>query len=284
MASLYQKAISESTFAFSTKLIEKSNIMKSLKESGDQAAYESAKKDFDEFYRTNIERLSRTFKEPDRDITKVWDFGKEKRKMVFAENEKLYLTPLTDKYKNQYIQIKKELTVFKPEFYDNQEHADAAWNDTQTSYSLHMAVVRKADNMFLGYIGIKDTSCDIWEFVIEFLEQNCGQGYGRQSLVLFLHTISELTNKKIYLATVEVDNLRSQALMEKLGGIIVDIENIAFTSEDEAAAFEENHLDEITERMKEQALMLNIAPRKLLSHVLSYRLNVDDLLHKENEL
>ena len=136
----------------------------------------------------------------------------------------------------------------------------------------------------MGYLGIKDTSRDEWEFVIEFLEQHCSQGYGQQSLILFLRRINELTNKKIYLATVEVDNLRSQALMEKLGGVIVDIENIAFTSEDEATAFEENHLDEITERMKEQALMLNIAPRKLLSHVLSYRVNVDNLLHKADEL
>ena len=45
----------------------------------------------------------------------------------------------------------------------------------------------------------------------------------------------------------------------------------------EAEKFEEEHLDEITEHMRELADELMVEPRKLLSHVLDYRIFAEKL-------
>ena len=49
------------------------------------------------------------------------------------------------------------------------------------------------------------------------------------------------------------------------------------TNEAPQIIFEETHLEEITEHMIELATELKVEPRKLLSHVLDYRIFVEKL-------
>ena len=91
--------------------------------------------------------------------------------------------------------------------------------------------------------------------------------------------VSEITGdaKQQFMALVEVDNIPSQKLMLKLGGRLIDIYDYIFHDEERAEEFEEEHLDEITDHMIELAEELMVEPRKLLSHVLDYRIFAEKL-------
>lgn len=117
---------------------------------------------------------------------------------------------------------------------------------------------------------------DLWEIGIEFLQEYCHMGYGTAALRLFLSVITDITGKTQFQTLVETDNILSQKLMEKLGARLVDIYDYVFHSEEGAEVFEEEHLNEITDRMVELAEEIGVEPRKLLSHVLDYRLLVED--------
>ena len=129
----------------------------------------------------------------------------------------------------------------------------------------------------LLYIGIIDSSKNLWELVLELKKDQCHKGYGTRANILFIRKIAEITGKTQYKSVVEVDNLASQACMAKLNAELVDIENRAFKSEEEAEQFEEEHLDLINDHMIQLASELDVEPRQLLSHVLDYRIYADRL-------
>ena len=62
--------------------------------------------------------------------------------------------------------------------------------------------------------------------------------------------------------------------MKKAGAELTSLHNFAFDSEEDAEQFETTHLELITEHMRTLAAKLGVKPRKLLSHVLDYRINI----------
>lgn len=138
--------------------------------------------------------------------------------------------------------------------------------------------MEKKDNQYIGYISIKDTSRNLWELAIELLAEQCNKGYGYRAVSLFLAEVSRITEKKQFQTLVEVDNsIPSQMLMEKLQASLIDIYDYAFGGDEKKAqSFEECHLDRIKDRMRELAKELRVEPRKLLSHVLDYRIFVEN--------
>ena len=62
--------------------------------------------------------------------------------------------------------------------------------------------------------------------------------------------------------------------MRKIEAKLVGSYNLAFDTEEEAKIFEEENLELITEHMWTLAKELDVAPKKLLSHVLDYRLDL----------
>ena len=188
------------------------------------------------------------------------------------------MKPLTEEYYDLY--IKNRAQYMHDNFYENPKNREIIIKlEIEKKQSLFIAVVRKKDNEYIGYLGIKDTSAKSWEFCIELLKEYCNQGYGFDAIKLFLKKISEITgeNKQQFTALVEVDNIPSQKLMLKLGGELIGLNDFIFYYEERSKKFEEDHLNEITEDMIKIAKELSVEPRKLLSHVLEYRIYADKL-------
>ena len=205
-----------------------------------------------------------------------WDFSKEKEKDIFSEDEIILLRGYREEDNDFIRQIKKE-NSYNPEEYDNDEfwNMSSMWLRRRNSFLC--SVINKKDNQFIGYILIKDTSRNLWEIAIELLADHCNKGYGFRALSAFLPVVSKLTGKKQFQALVEVDNLPSQRLMEKSGARLIDLYDYAFHGDEEkAAAFEESHLDRITDRIIDLANQIGVEPRKLLSNVLDYRFYVEN--------
>lgn len=118
------------------------------------------------------------------------------------------------------------------------------------------------------------TGKDLWEIAIELSSAHCHQGYGAKAIILFLQKVKEITGKSQFQFLVEVDNIPCQNCMKKIKASLIGIHNCAFDTEKEADAFEERNLELITEHIKTLSEELDVMPRKLLSHVLDYRLDL----------
>lgn len=209
-------------------------------------------------------------------INNGWDFSHEKAKDVFIEDEIILLRGYREEDNDFIRQIKKENSN-NPDAYDDDKFWDMSSRWLTRKNSFLCSIINKKDNQFIGYISIKDTSRNLWEIAIELLAEHCNKGYGFRAVSTFLPAVSKLTGKKQFQALVEVDNFPSQRLMEKSGARLIDIYDYAFHGDEEkAAAFEESHLDRITDRMIVLANQIGVEPRKLLSHVLDYRFYVED--------
>lgn len=202
-----------------------------------------------------------------------WDFRREKKGPGFSDGT-LRIRPFSANDKEFYSEVREQYRIFDKGL-SKEQLADAYWTETERESGFFCMVERVRDGAKLGYIALKDTSKDLWEVAIELDKAYCHCGYGPAAVMLFLHNISEITDKTAFQFLVEVDNLPCQKCMEKLGAELVGIHNLAFDSEEEAKEFEDENMELITEHMTALANKSNIPPKKLLSHVLDYRLKVD---------
>lgn len=195
---------------------------------------------------------------------KAWDFSGEKAISVFAEEDDISLVPMKEADREYYLSVRKE-------YWDIcHEEETGDWTKTQREESFYCLILLAGEPC--GYLGIKDTSKNLWELAVELDKAHCYRGFGGKAVMIFLEKISEITGKTQFQALVESDNQASQKCFEKMGARLIDIFLEAFSDEEEAAAFEEKHLDMITPSMCELAERLEVEPQKLLSHVLDYRI------------
>lgn len=240
---------------------------------------ENAAKEYDALLNQEIQNIKDELKKIIQESGgKAWDFSKEKKQPVFAEDDVLELKPLTSDYYDLYAKTRAEYAS-TPNYYSDPEKRNFILSEFNQEKSFFLAVIRKSDSAYMGYVGLKDTTSNLWEFAIELLPEYCRQGNGYRAIKCFLKKVSEITgnDNEQFMALVEVDNIPSQKLMLKLGGRLIDIYDYVFHDEERAEQFEEEHLDEITDHMKELADELMVEPRKLLSHVLDYRIFAEKL-------
>ena len=206
------------------------------------------------------------------DSLKGEDFQVSKQKIMSRLDEMIVglNTPPPERF---YFTIRDQYKLFPRKLPEDQLIA-AYWEETRKASAFFCTVVRAADSEKLGYIALKNTSKDPWELAIELDQAHCGRGYGPRAIQLFLQKLRALTGRVEFQFLVEVDNLPCQHCMQKIGANPIGLRNLAFDTEEEAKRFEEENLELITEHMQTLAKELDVAPEKLLSHVLDYRLNL----------
>lgn len=206
-------------------------------------------------------------------VEQCWDFSQEKTKPVFIADETVLLRPLSAEDEEFYAVVRKQYSVFHKDF--TMEQLTAYWSPEIRKASAFYCVIEAEDSsQKIGYIAVKDTSKELWEIAIELDKAYCGQGCGAKAITLFLKRLNEITTKNQFQFLVEVDNIICQSCMKKAGTELAGLHNFAFDSEEAAEQFEKTHLDLVTEHMRTLAAQLGVEPRKLLSHVLDYRISV----------
>lgn len=200
-----------------------------------------------------------------------WDFSREKAGHIFSENSMIRLRPFSDGDETFYFHIREQYRIFEKNI-PEEELITSYWAATQKNSVFYCVIERASDHTEIGYIALKDTSKELWEIAVELDQAYCRQGYGATAILLFLHKVKEITAKNQFQFLVEVDNIPCQNCMKKVNARLAGIQNLAFDTEAEAELFEEENLYMITDHIKALAEALHIASRKLLSHVLDYRL------------
>ena len=202
-----------------------------------------------------------------------WDFQRERGLDCLTADDILLIRPVRDTDNAFYNNVRMQWVASRK--IDGKEIMKTPhyWHETQRERSFFCICERLQDRTPMGYISIKDTRKPLWEIAIEFDRQYCHHGYGSRSILLFLQEIQRITGIEEFQARVEPDNVPSQKCMEHIGASLVGICNgDILVTEEMKEAFENESLEMIDDHMQQLAGRLLIPPRKLLSHVLDYRI------------
>ncbi len=222
-------------------------------------------------YRSGLDDIIRVMADT-KDKAAGWDFSKEKTLPVFARDEDVVLRPINSGDVDFYIGITTQYTSVYREVIREDVHRKESLFLLDLCHPESFYCVIEVDGIPAGYLGIKDTRADVWEIAIELDRGYTGRGYGPESIKLFLNEVSRISGKTKFSALVETDNVPSQHCFEKLGELYGLHNAGTLQRSEDKALFEEKHLDLIDENMRSLAERLGVEPRKLLSHVLEYRI------------
>lgn len=207
----------------------------------------------------------------------IWDCSKEKTQSIFAKDNMILLRPVNSGDAVFYVDVRMQYSMMYRSIVGTEpcRKESLFLMDLCKPESFYCVIESSEKHTPLGYIGIKDTSLEAWEIAIELDKRYTHQGRGPQSIRLFLKEIRRITGHTEFQALIDPDNYSSQKCFERLGAEVVGLHDSVFlrTSKDQER-FEEEHLHLIDDRMIALAERINVEPRKLLSHVLDYRLTI----------
>lgn len=196
----------------------------------------------------------------------------ESKEGVFARGDKVVLKHIDDCEYEGYEEVLYENSILKNAF-DDQEFMKYLWKDLRSDQSLNVSIY--SGNKFCGYCGIKKVNTRSPEIMIELLKKFHGQGIGYSALSAFMAEYARIMGVDYFLSKVEADNMASVKLMKKLGGKPFGITSLVLKCEKEKAKLEEEFSHLIDEDLRKLANEWEVEPRKLLSHALVFRIDVN---------
>lgn len=185
-------------------------------------------------------------------------------------SENMILRPIDAADKAGFLRLKKEYTVITTSLIEDETYCDLLWKEHDGDKALSLSIVR--DGTYIGYCRIKDLTQKPWEIAIELLPEWTRRGIGRTALTAMLDTARERTGETVFRVRIEPTNTASQKLFERLGAIPNGISPLWLHEPEELDRCEEENLRQIDDTLMTVAKKFGVEPRRLLSHVLEYRL------------
>lgn len=224
-------------------------------------------------YTGALERLAVKMEKPDVQ-RETWDFSREKAQLVFVQDDAVVIRPVNDSDAEFYVSVRMQYSMMYRVMIGVEKHrSESLFKLDICQPESFYCVIEDSKRVPIGYLGIKDTSAEIWELAIELDKQYTQHGLGPRSIALFLNEVSRITGKTKYKATIEADNVPSQKCFEKIGAVLMGLcDGPLLKTPEEKCRFEENNLNLIDDTIRGIADRLAIEPCKLLSHVLDYRI------------
>lgn len=194
---------------------------------------------------------------------KFWDCG------TLFQREEITLRKVCQEDKNNFYELQRETSI-TPHMFQKEDFQESLWQEHIVSPMLACTILK--NDKYVGYCAIKDVTKAEWEISIELLECWHGKGIGYKALKIFLDMIKERIQVCTFRVRTESDNYISQRLFEKLGAVPAGISEFLLHDSEEIIRYEEKYLYLIDEKLIEVANKFQVEPRKLLSHVLEYKL------------
>lgn len=198
---------------------------------------------------------------------KFWAMGE----CIITENE-IILRKVQDSDKHIFIELQKENNIVKS-MMKEEAYRNMLWNEHIEYKALMFSVI--VDNEYVGYCGIKNTTHEQWEIAIEILNKWKHKGIGYRAISVMLDEIKNRLNVSEFRVRIDAENYPSQRLFEKLGAEPNGISEFLLHEEADIRRCEEENIHLLDERIQKLAKQFNVEPRKLLSHVLEYKLMWD---------
>lgn len=181
--------------------------------------------------------------------------------------------------REDYFALQKSVALFPNMRYDDKnEYEDKSWQDQFENRNRICYVIETIrESLYCGECAVKDISVNIPEIEIELMREYQHQGIGYKAIIMMLDILSEKYGKQEFYAKIEPDNYASQFLFEKLRGVPVGLAKDFQISDERVEQFVESHRHLLDERMQKVSKIFEVEADLLLTHLLVYKLNVNDL-------
>lgn len=193
-----------------------------------------------------------------------WKLGE-----YIAVEDKFILRKVKDSDKDRFIELQNENNIVKS-MLKEAAYRNMLWNEHIEHKALMFSI--EVNGEYVGYCGIKNTAQEQWEIAIEILQKWKYKGIGYKAIGVMLNEIKNRMNVSEFRVRIDAENYPSQKLFEKLGAQPNGISEFMLHKEEDLQRCEEENIHLIDERIQELASRFNVEPRKLLSHVLEYKL------------
>lgn len=180
--------------------------------------------------------------------------------------------------KNYFI-LQKSVALFPDQRLDFQEgYEDKSWQDQFENINRICYVIETIpEKSYCGECAVKDISAEIPEIEIELMKEYRYQGIGYKAILMLLGKVAKQYGKRKFYARIEPDNYASQFLFEKLKGVPAGLTKDRQISDERAEKFIEMHRDLLDERIQDIAKRFGIKADLLLTHLLVYKLDFNDI-------
>jgi RimJ/RimL family protein N-acetyltransferase len=195
---------------------------------------------------------------------KFWQEGN-----ILQTDEHISLRKVCEADREMFIELQKETSMMKS-IIKEESYRMMLWNEHTQDKSLMVTI--EVDGEYAGYCGINNLSRDQWEIAIELRKKWRCKGIGYVAISTLLSAIKSRLHINEFRVKIDADNYASQRLFEKLGAVPYRIAEYMLHKEKDILRCEEENLDAIDDKLIKVAEKFGVEPRKLLSHILEYKL------------
>lgn len=195
-----------------------------------------------------------------------WKTGEIKKRDAL-----LSLRDVKETDRESFLALQRETNIAKV-WLNQESYQKILWEEHIQEKAIMFSI--EVDHEYAGYCGIYDLSSENLEIVIELLEKFQRQGIGQAAIQILTEEMKNRLGVKKFLVKIDSDNIGSQRLFEKLGAKPHGISNGLIQKKEDKEQFEKENENLIDERLKQLAEKFGVEPRKLLSHVLVYQLEI----------
>ena len=195
-----------------------------------------------------------------------WETGEIKKR-----KSSISLRDVKETDRESFLALQRESNIVKV-WLNLESYQKILWEEHIREKSIMLSI--EVDHEYAGYCGINDSSSGNWEIAIELLKKFQRQGMGTAAIQILIEEMKNRLDVKKFLVKIDPDNIGSQKLFEKLGAKPHGIANGLLKKEEDKEQFEMENEGLIDERLTQLAEKFGVEPKKLLSHVLVYQLEI----------
>lgn len=196
---------------------------------------------------------------------KFWQAGD-----TLQYDEHISLRKVRETDRENFIELQKETSMIKS-MLKEESGCMMLWNEHIQDKSL-MATI-EVNGEYVGYCGINNLLQEQWEIAIELRKKWRCKGVGYAAINTLLFAIKSRIHKNEFRVKINADNYASQRLFEKLDAVPYGIAEHILHKEEDILRCEEENLDAIDDTLIKVAEKFGVEPRRLLSHVLEYKID-----------
>lgn len=197
----------------------------------------------------------------------------ERQELIYKDAY-ISLVPITtEALAEEYFKVRLENADF-PSLYGDEEGKKGEIKEVLEDRTFYCGIFSQKSGAFIGYCGINNIYSKELEIAVAVLKKYQRNGYGFQSLNALMKTLNKETGISHFISKIDPENKASRQLMLKLGFKPAGIDTFLIDDEEKLRVLEEENLEYLTEDLEILAGEFNVEPRKLLSHVLVYSIDL----------
>ena len=199
---------------------------------------------------------------------RFWECG------VILISDNVILRDVEEQDKQGFMLLQEQYAPFKSMLRE-EAYRSMLWNEHTNGKALMCSII--FDGTYVGYCGIQNIAQEVLEISVEILKAWTGKGIGYLAIKEMLRVIKERIGATEFRVRIDPGNIASQKLFEKLGAVPNGISKHLLYDKDEIRRCEEENVELIDEALITVAEKFGVEPRKLLSHVLEYKISVNNV-------